>query len=110
MPTPVEVHCFLKLSALNDALDTARAWLNAPRPAAGDTGVYAVRWYAAWLRITLLDLAMFDDGVVLTHEGAADVLGTDVAMIQAALAQLRRDDDEEPKLTERDFARIAMSN
>jgi hypothetical protein len=40
MPTPLEVHCFLELSALNDASDEARRYLDAPRPTAGDTGPY----------------------------------------------------------------------
>jgi len=70
MPTPVQVHCLLKLSALNDASDAARRYLDAPRPTG--TGRYTLRWYGAWCRILLRDLAMFDS-VVLPHEGVAEV-------------------------------------
>jgi hypothetical protein len=111
MVTPVETHCFLQLSALNDASDEARRWLDAPHPAPDDTGRDAMAYYAAWLRITLLDLAMFEDHVVLTHEGVAEVLGIpDVALVAVLLDRLRHGDRERPPLTEADFARIAKSN
>ena len=94
---------------MNDASDTARGWLDAPRPPPGASGVYARNWFAHWMRILLLDLAVFD-GVVITREGAAEILGTDTAMIAAVLDRLRRDDDEEPKLTARDFARVGKAH
>jgi hypothetical protein len=69
-----------------------------------------MQWYAHWLRILLLDLAVFD-GVVLTHQGVADVLKLpNVAMVATLLDQLRRNDEEEPALTERDFARVAKAH
>jgi hypothetical protein len=109
MPTPETVLHHLARSALNDVSTEAEGWLNSPKPPAGATDYYATRWYRKWCRILLLDLKLFP-GVVIPFEGAAEVLGCDVAMIEAALAQLRRDDDEEPPLTEADFARVAKSN
>jgi hypothetical protein len=109
MPTSKQVERHLAISAVNDASETAAAWLNAPRPAPGATDAYAMNFHRAWLRILLLDLGRIGERV--TYEGAVEILGlADTAMLATLLAQLRRDDEERPPLTARDFARVFKAN
>ena len=96
-------------SALRYASPKAWRWLNAPRPPHGATDRYALCWFAVRLGILLRDLAA-GDGMVITDQDACDILGIpSVAMVEIILDHLRRHDDEQPPLTDADFACIAKS-
>lgn len=110
---PEKQEWFNERTSFNDASEYARSWLDLPKPDPDATDEYAMCFHTRWMRILLLDVALFDDvvptPVVLTYEGAASVLGCPVEIVPELLDRLRRD-EEQPPLTERDFSRSAQSN
>jgi hypothetical protein len=91
-------------------LASPEAWriLDSTRPHPKATDPDAVRFHTAWLRILLIELDALGTAPI-THEAAARILDCPVSLIPVLLDRLRRGDEEEPKLTERDFARVSKA-
>jgi hypothetical protein len=107
LPDLSRIQRFLATSAISRASPEALRLLDSPRPTG--TSHDAMRWYAAWTRILLLDLRMLDETV--THEAAASIIGLpDASRIAGILDRLRAEGDDDDPLTDADFARVFMSN
>jgi hypothetical protein len=102
------VQRFLARPAISRASPEVLRLLESPRPV-GSTSRDAMRWYAAWVRILLLDLRTLDETV--THEAAAGIIGLpDASRIAAILDRLRANNDDADPLTNADFARVFKSH